>query len=95
MIRWRRERLFTPVFWPGEFHGLYSLWRGKKSDTAEQLSLSFSQAMQPKLKKKKKSGAANHALMLVIFPQAYFFNNYKKLFELFSFYLLFFVDCLS
>ena len=23
---WRRERLPTPVFWPGEFHGLYSLW---------------------------------------------------------------------
>ena len=23
-IRWRRERLLTPVFWPGEFHGLYS-----------------------------------------------------------------------
>ena len=22
---WRRERLPTPVFWPGEFHGLYSL----------------------------------------------------------------------
>ena len=22
---WRRERLLTPVFWPGEFHGLYSL----------------------------------------------------------------------
>ena len=22
-IRWRRERLSTPVFWPGEFHGLY------------------------------------------------------------------------
>ena len=21
---WRRERLLTPVFWPGEFHGLYS-----------------------------------------------------------------------
>ena len=20
---WRRERLPTPVFWPGEFHGLY------------------------------------------------------------------------
>ena len=20
---WRRERLATPVFWPGEFHGLY------------------------------------------------------------------------
>ena len=23
-ILWRRERLPTPVFWPGEFHGLYS-----------------------------------------------------------------------
>ena len=20
---WKRERLLTPVFWPGEFHGLY------------------------------------------------------------------------
>ena len=25
-IPWRRERLPTPVFWPGEFHGLYSPW---------------------------------------------------------------------
>ena len=23
-IPWRRERLPTPVFWPREFHGLYS-----------------------------------------------------------------------
>jgi len=23
-IPWRRERLPTPVFWPGEFHGLYT-----------------------------------------------------------------------
>ena len=23
-IPWRREWLPTPVFWPGEFHGLYS-----------------------------------------------------------------------
>ena len=23
-IPWRKERLPTPVFWPGEFHGLYS-----------------------------------------------------------------------
>ena len=27
-----RERLPTPVFWPGEFHGLYSLWDHKESD---------------------------------------------------------------
>ena len=25
-IPWRSGRLPTPVFWPGEFHGLYSLW---------------------------------------------------------------------
>ena len=36
---WRRERLPTPVFWPGEFHGLYSPWGCKESDTTEQLSL--------------------------------------------------------
>ena len=26
---WRRERLPTPVFQPGEFHGLYSPWVAK------------------------------------------------------------------
>ena len=30
----------TPVFWPGEFHGLYSTWGHKESDTTERLSLS-------------------------------------------------------
>ena len=25
-IPWRREELPTLVFWPGEFHGLYSPW---------------------------------------------------------------------
>ena len=40
-IPWRRERLPTPVFWPGEFHGLYSLWGHKESDTTERLSLSL------------------------------------------------------
>ena len=28
----RRERLATPVFWPGEFQGLYSPWGCKESD---------------------------------------------------------------
>ena len=28
-IPWSRERLPTLVFWPGEFHGLYSPW-GRK-----------------------------------------------------------------
>ena len=38
-IPWRREWLPTPVFWPGDFHGLYSPWDCKESDTTERLSL--------------------------------------------------------
>ena len=38
-IRWRREQLPTPVFWPGEFHGLCNPWCRKQSDTTESLSL--------------------------------------------------------
>ena len=37
-IPWRRERLPTPVFWPGEFHGLYSPWGLKEWDMTEWLS---------------------------------------------------------
>ncbi|KAJ1366500.1 hsp90 co-chaperone Cdc37 [Parelaphostrongylus tenuis] len=33
----RREELPTPVFWPGEFHGLYSPWGRKESDMTERL----------------------------------------------------------
>ena len=32
---WRRGRLPTPVFWLGEFHGLYNPWGHKESDTTE------------------------------------------------------------
>ena len=39
---WRWERLPTPVFWLREFHGLYSPWGHKESDTTEWLSLSLS-----------------------------------------------------
>ena len=35
-----KGRLPTPVFRPGEFHGLYSPWGRKESDTTERLSLS-------------------------------------------------------
>ena len=38
-LPWRREWLSTPVFWPGEFHGLYSPWGRKESEATEQLSL--------------------------------------------------------
>ena len=40
-IPWRRERLPTPVFWPGESHRRYSPWGPKESDTTEWLSLSL------------------------------------------------------
>ena len=40
-ISWRREELPTPVFWPAEFHGLYSPWSCKESGRTEQLSLSY------------------------------------------------------
>ena len=41
-IPWRRERLpKTPVFWPGEFQGLYNPWGCKESDMTEWLSLHF------------------------------------------------------
>ena len=39
-----KEKATTPVFWPGEFHGLYSPWGRKELDTAEWLSLSLGYA---------------------------------------------------
>ena len=41
-ICWRRDRLPTPVFWSGEFHGLYSPGGRKELHTAERLSLTHS-----------------------------------------------------
>ena len=43
-IPWRRVRLPTPVFWPGEFHGQrslagYSPWSCKETDRIEWLML--------------------------------------------------------
>ena len=40
-IPWRRKRLPTPVFWPGEYYWLYSPWGCKESDMTEPLSLSM------------------------------------------------------
>ena len=36
----------TPELWPGEFHGLYSPWGRKESDTTERLSLCSSLVAQ-------------------------------------------------
>ena len=40
-IPWRRERLPTPVFWPGEFHGLYSPRSRKELDMTKRFSFHF------------------------------------------------------
>ena len=40
-IPWRRERLPNPVFWSGEFFGLYSPRGHKESDMTEWFSLSL------------------------------------------------------
>ena len=42
-IPWRRERLPTPVFWPGEFHGVSV--GSQNVDMTEWLSLSQSQRL--------------------------------------------------
>ena len=34
-IPWRRERLPPPIFWLGEFHGLYSPWGRKELEMTE------------------------------------------------------------
>ena len=39
---WRREQRPTPVFWPGEIHGVYSSWGCRESGMTEQLSLLLS-----------------------------------------------------
>ena len=41
-----KEQLPTSIFWPGEFHGLYSPWGLKELDMTEQLSLHFTLAVQ-------------------------------------------------
>ena len=46
-VPWRRDRLPTPVFWPREFHGLYSPWGCKELDMSD-------------WEKKKKKGLVNH-----------------------------------
>ena len=43
----------TPVFWPGEFQGLYSPWGHKQSDMTEQLSHTCNQNRSFSVKKAK------------------------------------------
>ena len=66
-IPWRRERLPTQLFWPGEFHGLYSSWGRKESNTTEQLSLSFTMLVKRQKKKTKKGLSKLECLYAIYF----------------------------
>ena len=57
-ISWRTERLPNPVFWPGEFQGLYSPWGCKESDTTEGLSFSFSLSLSVRKEEKSRISAS-------------------------------------
>ena len=48
-IPWRRERLPTPIFWPGECHELYSPWGHKELDTTERFYILIAIAFSPSL----------------------------------------------
>ena len=68
-IPWRRERLPTPVFWPGEFHGLYSPGDlsnpgiKPKSPTLQAILYQLSQQGKP-----KNTGVGSLSLLQQIFP---------------------------
>ena len=60
--RFPKKGIPIPVFWSGEFHGLYSPWGRKESDMTERLSLTHSGSNQEEStediltgKKKKKN----------------------------------------
>ena len=42
----KKGKATTPVFWPGDFHGLYSPWGHRESDMTERLSLFFTKTLQ-------------------------------------------------
>ena len=63
-ILWRRQRLPTPVFWPGEFHGLYSPQGCKESDLTEQLSLSMNPMQYKNIIKNKALSVQEDNLIL-------------------------------
>ena len=65
------KRLPTPVFWPGEFHGLFSSWGLKESDMPEILSLILTSinmiskpvtTVQNKKKRKRKKKSTDQCL---------------------------------
>ena len=77
-IPWRRERLPTPVFWPGEFHGLFSPWDSKELDMTERLSVTHSLAPWKKSCDKPKQYIKNQRHYFAnkcLYSQSYGFSS--------------------
>ena len=62
-IPWRRERLPTPVFWPGEFHELCSPWDRKESDRTERLWFSLNSYFHMDSFRMEKKMAAHSSIL--------------------------------
>ena len=60
-----KERLPTPVFWPGEFHGQYSPWDHKELDMTECLSLSLKFKLSPRTKFSAKLRAFSKSVLSI------------------------------
>ena len=62
-------RLPTPVFWPGEFHGLCSPWCHKELGTTERLSFHFISFIHSN---------AEHLQIFFSYKEAYTLLNFRK-----------------
>ena len=58
-LGWEDALNTTPVFWPGEFHDLYSPWGRKELDTTEQFSLSSGLSTGQRIRGKN-TGKSSH-----------------------------------
>ena len=101
-IPWRRERLPTPVFWHGEFHGLYSPWICKELDSTEQLSLSLHfhfQLIQKIFLRQENSSACYYSeyrsSLSLVLRIPYCFSYLMGAFKKYLFYYLFYFCCFS
>ena len=75
----KRERLPTLVFLPGEFHGLYSPWGHKESDTTERLSLFIVDLQCCVSSRCTQSDLVIHTYIHIFFSRFFFSLGYYKI----------------
>ena len=88
-IPWKRDRLSTPVLWPGEFQGLSNPWGRKESDMTKWRSLT---------KANKTLHVWFWLFLLIIFLYRGFYEkfneNHEKGSRKFKFFLILYVKAL-